>query len=116
VGATVGATVAAVGVTVGADVGDSTVVAPVPEDPAAAGGAVGSDQAVAGTSGSVAGGAGVAGTEVGTWVAGVSPPPQAARKREARMTAAMVSGAMKDFGSGNPERLTVQSMEPPATT
>lgn len=96
--------------------GDSAVADPDIGDPVAAGGAVGDGTEVEIGNGSVAGGAGVAGTDVGTCVATGSPPPQAARKREARMTAELANGAMKNFGSGNPERLTLQSMEPPATT
>ena len=87
VGATVGPGVAAAVV---GTVGDSGVAAPEPGDP------------VAGAGRSVAGGAGVAGTEVGTWVGAGSPPPQAARNRERRIR------VRTKVASGNPEMLTVE--------
>ena len=107
VGATVGADVAAA---VGDAVGESGVAAPDPWDPVAAGGAVGAGAVVGGVGGSVAGGAGVAGTDVGTWVAAESPPPQAARNKES----AIAAMTMSVVDSGNPKRRRVQSMEPPA--
>ena len=92
VGATVGPAVAAVGGTVGDRRGRLRSSGSLPREPVAAGGAVGAGTAVAGIGESVAGGAGVAGTDVGTWVGAGPPPPQAARKTRIRVRNAARSG------------------------